>query len=837
MRLELKGFQDDAVVRLLRAVRHAQASHREMHTDQAIVFTAPTAAGKTVMMAAAIEEMLTGGKLASQSNFEPDPQLTVLWLSDRPELNEQSRQKLIDIISALPARTFVPILNTFDQATFDEGAVYFLNYQKLSSSGLLTRVGDSRAHTIWETIANTQAARPGKLIVVIDEAHYGVGKSNKEAGQARTNAQRFFLGGGTDVTIRGADGQLKPFPGAQIIVGVSATPQRLEDFLGANPSRGRIPVSVAPAAVRESGLIKDRIMLHAPDGDHPTMTLLAAAAEQLTVMADAWADHHREHGNTLVSPALIVQVENGDATHRTRTSLSDVIGTLRRALPDLRPEETVHCFGDGGDLEVSPDWIIRSAEPNSLQADATVRVVLFKTALNTGWDCPRAEVMMSFRSAEDPTSIAQLIGRMVRTPLAQRIGEDEVLNATYLYLPFYDRAELERTKNVLTGDGSVAEVEEAAETQQLVLRPDGRPLFNKLRSLPTEVAPGGRRLSDLKRVLKLARLLEQDGVDPGAVRSTMARLESVLEARHLAVAAADDYEVALQTAQHISVASFAWENGEMVEVATHEVAVVEADIDQQFRLASTVLEEPVARAWLKKRFDPVYPLAAKIEVIRFAADGALRSELETAANSMFRSLLGAHLPAIDGLENNRRDLYADLQRNGRYRQWALMEPQERVIYPKPAAAVQWAHHLYVDEGAENFSADLNGWEQQVLRAEMARTDFRGWVRNLPRRPSSLSYTYDFNGTQLGYPDLLCFREVAGELRVDVLEPHGPLEDSVAKVHGLARFSEERGACFGRIEFIRCDDGAIQRISLDDPGIRAAISTGLKAAEDLKAFLK
>src|SRR5689334_23855465 len=42
--------------------------------------------------------------------------------------------------------------------------------------------------------------------------------------------------------------------------------------------------------------------------------------------------------------------------------------------------------------------------------DPDVRVVFFKTSLNTGWDCPRAEVMMSFRAATDSTYIAQLVG-------------------------------------------------------------------------------------------------------------------------------------------------------------------------------------------------------------------------------------------------------------------------------------------------------------------------------------------------------------------------------------------------------------------------------------------
>ena len=51
-----------------------------------------------------------------------------------------------------------------------------------------------------------------------------------------------------------------------------------------------------------------------------------------------------------------------------------------------------------------------------MQDDTWVRVLIAKDAISTGWDCPRAEVMVSFRPASDQTYIAQMLGRMVRTP-------------------------------------------------------------------------------------------------------------------------------------------------------------------------------------------------------------------------------------------------------------------------------------------------------------------------------------------------------------------------------------------------------------------------------------
>ena len=46
---------------------------------------------------------------------------------------------------------------------------------------------------------------------------------------------------------------------------------------------------------------------------------------------------------------------------------------------------------------------------------------------------------MSFRSAQDYTYVAQLLGRMVRTPLAHRIEMNAKLNAVHLFLPFFNK--------------------------------------------------------------------------------------------------------------------------------------------------------------------------------------------------------------------------------------------------------------------------------------------------------------------------------------------------------------------------------------------------------------
>jgi HD-like signal output (HDOD) protein len=62
--------------------------------------------------------------------------------------------------------------------------------------------------------------------------------------------------------------------------------------------------------------------------------------------------------------------------------------------------------------------------------------------------------MMSFRPAKDQTYITQLLGRMVRTPLARRIPGNDRLNSVSCMLPSFDKATAQKVADALSkGDG------------------------------------------------------------------------------------------------------------------------------------------------------------------------------------------------------------------------------------------------------------------------------------------------------------------------------------------------------------------------------------------------
>ncbi|NJN99414.1 MAG: DEAD/DEAH box helicase family protein [Anaerolineales bacterium] len=172
MKLALKEFQETTVTDLIKQLRLAKNEIALGGSPQAVILTSPTGSGKTVMLAALIEEILTGSDWLA-----PEPEAVFLWLSDQPELNEQSRHKLVAVSSRLRPLDFIIVDSSFDRETFASGKVYFLNTQKLGKDKNLVTTGDKRSFTIWQTIQNTAVSLPDKFYVIIDEAHRGMAQS------------------------------------------------------------------------------------------------------------------------------------------------------------------------------------------------------------------------------------------------------------------------------------------------------------------------------------------------------------------------------------------------------------------------------------------------------------------------------------------------------------------------------------------------------------------------------------------------------------------------------------------------------------------------------------
>lgn len=436
MKVNLIAFQDKAVKELRVDIADALDNYRRRGKTQVVSLQAPTGAGKTIIAASLIEDIYFGSTLADGTTFDEQPEAIFVWLSDSPELNAQSKQKIELKTSRLRFGQCVIIVeDSFDMEMLEDGHVYFLNTQKISRSGKLTQHSDERQYTIWQTLDNTIQNKADHLYFIIDEAHRGA-KSKREAGTDTTIMQRFIKG--YEYTENGIKRKMRSMP---IILGISATAERFNTLVGNTTNVGLQKYVIPADEVRGSGLLKDRIVITYPED--PTknndIVLLEAAAEEWLKKCKRWYQYTSEQHYANVDPVLVVQVCQGSGGALSDTNLEDVLAKIEEKIgTPFKAGEVVHCFGEGTTVELN-GLHIPHVKASEIADDHKIKVVFFKEALSTGWDCPRAETMMSFAVRNDPTYIAQLLGRMVRTPLQMRVMRDEFLNDVKLYLPHFNK--------------------------------------------------------------------------------------------------------------------------------------------------------------------------------------------------------------------------------------------------------------------------------------------------------------------------------------------------------------------------------------------------------------
>ena len=121
MKYTLKDYQEDAVADVLTNLRKARKRWHEDGDKQAFSLTATTGAGKTVMAAVVIEALFFG---SADFDFEPDPGAVVVWFSDDPSLNEQSKFRLSDASDKLTVSDLVTVENTFSRERFDLSLIH-----------------------------------------------------------------------------------------------------------------------------------------------------------------------------------------------------------------------------------------------------------------------------------------------------------------------------------------------------------------------------------------------------------------------------------------------------------------------------------------------------------------------------------------------------------------------------------------------------------------------------------------------------------------------------------------------------------------------------------------
>lgn len=844
MKFTLKDYQDEAVRDVLDRLRDGREDwHRDRPRRSAFSLTAATGAGKTVMAAAAFEALFHGD---DERDFDRDPGAVVIWFSDDPSLNEQTRFRLIEAADRINLTDMVVVENTFQRDKFQPGKIYFLNTQKLGKKSLLVRGHDPegefpeirpdlRSFTIWDTIQNTIEDPDLTLYLVLDEAHRGMGHGPALAGERSTIVKRLINGSGS-------------VPAIPIVLGISATVDRFNKAMQEAVGRTMLPnVVVDSAKVQDSGLLKDTIILDVPDEQGSMETVLVRrGTDKVKEASSAWAAYAKEQAIEAVTPLMVLQVPNNPDPAR----VAQWIDAILERWPELDADAFANVFGEHKTETFGPHQV-PYIEPQRVQDSNWVRVLLAKDAISTGWDCPRAEVMVSFRPATDKTHITQLLGRMVRTPLARRIPGNERLNSVDCLLPFFNKKTVEAVadalmKGVTEGEGDIPGRRILINPREMTPNPDvPEKVWDKLLSLPSQSLPQ-KVAKPVRRLTALAHELAWDKLLPDAGKMAHVEMHQALDE----AAANFSTKIAAARESVLTVDGASLRADLVGKKKSFDQFLEDADytvIEDAYRRAGRELSPDVTKSYaeyLADKADGTDVEGALIDAhTNIAAMGLVpdvRRHLETAADKLASDWFGKHHGQIKGLSDERREEYRQIR--------GMCVDHQDIDLAKPGAWLEatvlkeaggsesslptFKNHLMCDQNGDYPVGSDSSWEPDVLAKELNRSDAVAWYRNPARATQeSLGVVYELDGLKIVRPDFIFFAHESESIVADLIDPHSHhLADALPKIQGLVSYARAHPGQFRRIESISKVGDELRYLDLTDAEAQEAAMKASSAIE-------
>jgi hypothetical protein len=490
--------------------------------------------------------------------------------------------------------------------------------------------------------------------------------------------------------------------------------------------------------------------------------------------------------------------------------------------------------------------------PEQVQDATWVRVLIAKDAISTGWDCPRAEVMVSFRPAEDHTYITQLLGRMVRSPLARRIPGNERLNAVDCLLPNFNKSAVQSVVNALVnGDDTLPAAPGRILVNPVEMKPNPSAtpaVWQVFEALPSQSRPQ-RGAKPAKRLTALAHELASDGILPHAGKLAHAEMHKALdkfqeseklkiEAKRKAVLTVEGTTVIAEMKGNWSFDDF-WESADM--------AVIEDAYRRSARIFSPDISRTYADHLAYKVSTPDKPdefeeaiVDARVSIAALGLVTEAQAYFDTEADKLANAWLTKYSNEIKKLTDDQKEAYRQIvEMSTQPQDVDLVKPETKFEPTKvrennhETELPSYKNHLLCDENGNYPAQWKSEWEPAVLEAESKRKGFSFWYRN-PQQPgqSSLGIAYlDGDEYKIVRPDFIFFASLDdGNVVADIVDPHGiHFADALPKLKGLALYAETHAKAYRRFESVAEVKGRLRVLDLTRKDVRNTIESAKDAA--------
>jgi len=349
------------------------------------VLKAPTGSGKTYMASQIIDKI---GSSVKNTTF--------IWLSiGTGNIHIQSKESLERYYGESPKVRTIEYICSGSQTSLREGEVLVINWEKIRTKdkkgewkNIVMKDGDS---INFREILDNTINDGTRIILIIDESHLSL---DSERGKEIVEL-------------------IKP----SITLEISATPK----IKASGEYKITWNEEVKPKDVIESGMIKDQIIVNEniiskKDAEVSSSEVLKQAFLKRKELKELY-----EKEETNINPLVLIQVANAEE--------GDVkIEEIERFL------ENENINKDNKKLAI---WLSEDKDKINLDGirenDAKQEFLIFKEAVATGWDCPRAQILVKYRETKSEIFKIQVIGRVLRMPEQKHYKDSLALNKCYIY--------------------------------------------------------------------------------------------------------------------------------------------------------------------------------------------------------------------------------------------------------------------------------------------------------------------------------------------------------------------------------------------------------------------
>ncbi len=376
----LKRYQKKAVEELMDKTNRLLKS---TENKKLLVFKAPTGSGKTVIVSKYIE-MISRLK---------DKDFCFVWISiGKGHLHEQSRNKISSLLQGSPPCKLLE--DVIRYGIIKRNAVVVVNWEKLNTKkngawdNILMREGEGI--NFLKLLENTSSAR--KIILIIDESHNST--------DTRTSKELMDI--------------INP----EILLQMSATPKFVPTGEDIDDNRSAF-VKVSPEDVIEAGVIKKEVLINDNidevnlNDKNSIEIVLEMAIKRRLELNEAFSKE-----NIKINPLCLIQIPNAKNGEEILHELIRILSM--KGISIESNNLAIWVNGNCKNLENINDF------------NSKVEFLIFKMAIATGWDCPRAQVLLKLREAVSEVFDIQTIGRILRMP-EQKHYKNEILNKAYIY--------------------------------------------------------------------------------------------------------------------------------------------------------------------------------------------------------------------------------------------------------------------------------------------------------------------------------------------------------------------------------------------------------------------